>query len=120
MKRLIVGILLLSMVGVASGSTCDKLEEMYRAYKVGETDWANTNQTMVGFYLGVIWSWIDRDKMVDQHTIIDYPKGFKYDHAEEIIGQWLQKHPEKWHMRYRDCIYLALHEAYGGKNLQKK
>lgn len=120
MKRLIISLLLLSLVGVASGSTCDKLEEMYRAYEYADKDWANTNQAMYGLYSGTIRGWIDRDMMVDQQTIINYPKGFKYSHAEEVVGQWLQKHPEKWHMRFRGCIYLALHEAYGGRDLQKK
>ena len=120
MKRLVISLLLCTMVGVASANTCDRLEEMYRAKLFGETDWANQNHFLVGAYMGIVLGWIERDTMVDELKIIDYPKGWKYTHAEKIIGQWLQKHPEKWHLPYRDCIFLALHDAYGGKNLRKK
>jgi len=117
MKRLIISLLLLSMVGIASGddhySTCGALYEQWQEY---EKDGAGSSLHS-GFFMGYITGWIDRD-LVGSNQPIDYPAEYWtaeywHGHGAQIIGNWLKEHPEEWHRPRDNCVYEALLDAYG-------
>ena len=125
MKQLIIGLLLLSMVGVASAddhySTCGALYEQWQEY---EKDGAGSSLHS-GFFMGYITGWIDRD-LVGSNQPIDYPMEYWdarilgtteywHSHGAQIIGNWLKEHPEEWHRPRGVCVLEALLEAYGWK-----
>ena len=116
MKRLIVGLLFLSMVGVASADdhwqTCGTLFEDWKSYKkiAEDKDNRTTRDLWQGSeFRGYIHGWVDRD------TSIKLPKGFGYKQVSYVVGKWLENHPELWHKHSADCVYKALKEAYGLK-----
>jgi len=114
MKRLIVGVLLLSMVGVASadgyGGTCRGLFENWKVFK------SENRQPLwqASQYAGYVAGWLDADTYHNKNGI-NLPAGFTQMQAYQIVGNWLERHPEKWHLYQSICVYSALKEAYGLK-----
>jgi hypothetical protein len=53
----------------------------------------------VGAYLGYIIGWIDRDESINL-PIDEPPDGYL-----TIVGNWLERHPEKWHENSSDYVF---------------
>ena len=118
MKRLIIGLLLLSMVGVASAdskdtSECDALHERWQEWEkfINDRDRTDLDRVGVGFYLGYVVGWLDINDLTKQP--INLPEDFRYKHGLHVVGKWLEDNPEQWHLTQNTCVYRALKEAYG-------
>ena len=109
MKRLIVGLLLLSVVGVASADnhwrSCGILHEKWKVYGGDKRTFKE------GLYMGFIMGVMESNE--DLKAPINIPENMRYEYAFKIVGKWLEAHPEFWHEEQAWCVYWALREAYG-------
>ena len=103
---------------VKSDGTCEELHSVWVETKKGGTfnlkqDTIKVSEALklfeVGAYLGYIMGWIDRDDS------INLPIDEAPDEYLTIVGNWLERHPEKWHEHPSDCVFWALEEAFGLK-----
>ncbi len=88
---------------------CGELHDFWTEYKkvkIGES----RNWLKSGLYLGYISGWVDGD------LLINTPKEATVLPHLDVVGKWLENHPEKWHEHRSDCVYWALEEAYGLKD----
>ncbi len=111
--------LVCSAVGAEVGSnrTC---EELHSLWLVNKKEPINLNEGAieiseagrffeVGAYIGYVVGWTDRD------DAINLPVDGPYDEYIKIVGNWLERHPEKWHEHQSQCVFWALEEAFGLK-----
>ena len=44
--------------------------------------------------------------------VFDIPKGVTPEQLAHAVGKWLQAHPEKWRLPYRQCVHEALYATW--------
>ena len=111
MKRLIISVLLVALVGIANAghnpiSSCGYLHQSwleYKNYVKGETNVSRRVKSAI--YLSYIAGAMDFDRA------INFPEGMKYSHGRDVVGKWLEKNPEEWHRDQSYCVATALQEA---------
>jgi hypothetical protein len=42
----------------------------------------------------------------------DIPEVVTEGQIVDAVGMWLQAHPERWHMGYRECVHEALYAVW--------
>ncbi len=90
---------------------CDRLHYEWQEYKKNESD-SSKSEWAEGFYLGYIYAFTDALKSLGN---INFPQNGKKGQYATIVGNWLERHPEKWQEDRAICVALALREAFGLK-----
>ena len=61
-----------------------------------------------GFYTGYVAGICD----ANMHTQLTVPEGATIGQACDVVGKWLDKHPEEWNKPARQLVIKALKEAF--------
>ena len=107
MKQLIAGLLLLSMVGVASAGqgldTCGGWHDLSQEWRKFNRQ-APHDQWKSGLYMGYIRAYVD-------FHILELPKGTTYNQMLWSYANYLDKHPELWNSPHLLCFYdnISIH-----------
>jgi hypothetical protein len=105
----ILGLTVLVSTPVSAESSCVRLHTYWTEYKKDEND-TTKSWYAHGFYGGYITGWADSD------TLLKFPKGASYLQYAHVVGKWLENNPEKWHLSWGSCTFLAFKEAYDWKD----
>ncbi|MEI8033139.1 MAG: Rap1a/Tai family immunity protein [Chlorobiaceae bacterium] len=61
-----------------------------------------------GFFTGYVAGVCD----AKMHTLFEIPEGATIGQACDVVGQWLDRHPEEWNKPARQLVIKALKEAF--------
>ena len=102
----VVFALMLSGPVMANPRSCQQIHQAWMSYK------NNSSNFDAGYYAGIIGGFAD---LLDLMGRINFPPGGTHGAYMRVVGNWLERHPEKWHLDRMHCIWDALEEAYGLK-----
>jgi len=92
---------------------CGKLHQYWIEYKKEGYPLLMSTALQKGLYMGYIAGWQERDS--GNNPLIDWPVAGSKEEVSNIVGNWLEDHPEFWNEDRAVCVYLALKDTYGLK-----
>jgi len=114
MSKFIATVLMFLLLGPINSQpghayqTCEQLYDGFRASKRNSSS-AEAN-LYFGFVMGATMSWLVIAKIVNHYPPPLEDKSF-YQVAN-VVGQWLDRHPEKWDSHPFECIMLGVQDAW--------